>query len=479
MASNRPFGKARRQFGANSKGWDFRGEGNKQEGRTNQEAHAAIMARLKKFLPRSLFGRAVMISLIPLVLLQLVAAYIFFERHWDTVGRYMALSLAGEITSIIKLISAFPDNSDQGFILSTARASMGLDTRIEPGTALPAARPENRFDMIKPVLTRVFAAQFTQPFRIDTDSLPKHVIISIQLDDSVLYITVPRKRVFSSTTYIFIMWMVGASIVLFTITIFFLHKQAQPIRRLGRVAEDFGKGLKVASFKPQGSIEVRQATTAFFEMHTRIQRQIAQRTEVLAGVSHDLRTPLTRMKLQLAMAGDGEDITSLEMDVAEMEKMIDGYLAYARGEEGEETTPTDLTALLESVVADGRRMGGDITLSYDGPVEMSARRHALKRCFTNLVDNALRHGERLAVTLRCDGGTVEITIDDDGPGISEAEREDVFKAFYRLDDSRNVETGGVGLGLTIARDVARSHGGDVVLGDAPAGGLRALVRLPV
>ena len=235
MASNRPFGKARRQFGANSKGWDFRGEGNKQEGRTNQEAHAAIMARLKKFLPRSLFGRAVMISLIPLVLLQLVASYIFFERHWDTVARYMALSLAGEITSIIKLISAFPDNSDQDFILSTARASMGLDTRIEPGTALPAARPESRFDMIKPVLTRVFAAQFTQPFRIDTDSLPKHVIIGIQLDDSVLYITVPRKRVFSSTTYIFIMWMVGASIVLFTITIFFLHKQAQPIRRLGRV----------------------------------------------------------------------------------------------------------------------------------------------------------------------------------------------------------------------------------------------------
>ncbi|MCH9019042.1 MAG: HAMP domain-containing protein [Proteobacteria bacterium] len=437
------------------------------------------MARLKRFLPRTLFGRALMIIVTPLVLLQLVAAYIFFERHWDTVGRHMAQALAGDVATMIGLIQAFPEESDQAYILWTANVYQGLESRIEPGATLPAARPESGFGFLRPVLTRALEAQLAHPFRIDTDSLPKHLIISVQLDDRVLHVTASQKRVFSSTTYIFIMWMVGASIVLLAIAIFFLRNQVRPIRRLARAAEGFGKGLEVPGFKPEGATEVRQAAAAFLQMRERIRRQIAQRTELLAGVSHDLRTPLTRMKLQLAMAGDDAQIASLQADVAEMEKMIDGYLAFARGEESELAAPIDLGNLLAEVVADGRRKGGDITLACDGPVEISVRPQALRRCFTNLVDNALRHGERLAVTLSRDGDAVEIAIDDDGPGIPEAEREEVFKAFYRLDASRNLETGGVGLGLTIARDVARSHGGDIVLEDAPAGGLRALVRLPV
>ncbi len=437
------------------------------------------MARLKHFLPRTLFGRALLIIVTPLVLLQLVAAYIFFERHWDTVGRHMALALAGDVAMMIKMIQAFPDESDQAYILWTAHMYLGLESRIEPGATLPAAEPEDGFGLLRPVLTRALEARLARPFRIDTDTQPKHVIISVQLDDRVLHVTASQKRVFSSTTYIFIMWMVGTSIVLLAIAIFFLRNQLRPIRRLARAAEGFGKGLEVPNFKPEGATEVRQAAAAFLQMRERIQRQIAQRTELLAGVSHDLRTPLTRMKLQLAMAGDGAQIASLEADVGEMEKMIDGYLAFARGEESETPAPTDLGGLLAEVVASARRKGGDIALTWDGPVEMSVRPHALKRCFTNLVDNALRHGDHLAVTLSRDGDTVEITIDDDGPGIPEEEREEVFKAFYRLDASRNLETGGVGLGLTIARDVVRSHGGDIVLEDAPMGGLRALVRLPV
>ena len=436
------------------------------------------MVRLKRFVPRTLFGRSLLIIVTPLVLLQLVAAYIFFERHWDTVGRHLALDLANDIAAIIILTEAFPEEGDQAFILWTAGQYLALETRFEPGGTLPDV-PESYISILWPVLERTLESQLGRPIVVDTDSRPKQLVISVQLDGRVLHVITSRKRVFSSTTYIFIMWMVGASIVLLAIAIFFLRNQVRSVGRLAQAADRLGKGQEVLDFKPEGAAEVRQAAAAFLVMRDRIQRQIAQRTALLAGVSHDLRTPLTRMKLQLAMGGADEGIASLKSDVAEMENMIDGYLAFARGEEGEKPVPTDIGELLAGVVASGRRRGGDITLTRDGPVEMPVRPQALKRCFTNLIDNALRHGDHLAVTLSSDGETVEIALDDDGPGIPAAEREEVFKAFYRLDASRNLETGGAGLGLTIARDVVRGHGGDILLGDAPTGGLRALVRLPV
>jgi len=294
-----------------------------------------------------------------------------------------------------------------------------------------------------------------------------------------LHVITSRKRLFSSTTYIFIMWMVGSSIVLLAVAIYFLRNQMRPIRRLAVAADSFGKGRDVVDFKPEGAREVRQAAAAFIAMRERIRRQITQRTEMLAGVSHDLRTPLTRMRLQLAMLGEGEDIASLKADIAEMEKMIEAYLDFAKGEGPETPTPTDLSSLLAEVVASGRRNGGDIALTSNGDLTVPVRRNALKRCFSNLVENALRHGEHVTIAAERRGDVVEVAIDDDGPGIPEADREAVFRAFHRLDASRNFETGGVGLGLAIARDVVRGHGGDVLLSTSEAGGLRALVRLPV
>jgi len=435
------------------------------------------MTRLKRFVPRSLFGRALLIIITPLVLLQLVAAYIFYERHWDTVGRHLALNLANEITTLVKLVQAFPEPGDQAFIIWTGNHYLNLQVRSERGGTLPNVS-DHGFSLLRPTLEQTLRDQLRLPFTVDTESQPKYLLISVQLDDRVLHIVTSRKRVFSTTTYLFIMWMVGTSIVLSAIAIFFLRNQVRSVRRLADAADRLGKGQPVTNFKPEGALEVRQAAAAFIVMRDRIQRQVAQRTELLAGVSHDLRTPLTRMKLQLAMDGDDEGVRNLQSDVAEMERMIDAYLAFARGEEGEVQASVELGVALEGAVTSARRKGGAVTLGPVEPVVLALQRNAFQRCLSNLLDNAIRHGEQVVVGATITGDAVEITVDDDGPGIPEELRDEVFRAFYRLDASRNLETGGVGLGLTIANDVVRGHGGEIVLGESPAGGLRATVRLP-
>ena len=437
------------------------------------------MHPLKRLVPRTLFGRSLLIIVTPFILLQVISAYIFYERHWDTVSRYLAIGLVGDISAVISMLEAFPEDDDRAFVLWTSRVFLGLDTRIEAGAVLETTTAPDDTIYLYPDLIPTLSRRLGRPFLVASGSLTKRVAISVQLNDGVMHVVTSRKRLFSSTTYIFIMWMVGSSIVLLAVAIYFLRNQMRPIRRLAVAAEGFGKGREVVDFKPEGAREVRQAAAAFIAMRERIRRQITQRTEMLAGVSHDLRTPLTRMRLQLAMLGEGEDVASLEADVAEMEKMIEAYLGFAKGEGPETPTPTDLSSLLAEVVASGRRNGGDIALTSKGDLTVPVRPNALKRCFSNLVENALRHGEHVTVAAERRSDVVEVAIDDDGPGIPEDDREAVFRAFHRLDASRNVETGGVGLGLAIARDVVRGHGGDVLLSTSETGGLRALVRLPV
>ncbi|MGE5766882.1 MAG: ATP-binding protein, partial [Bacteroidota bacterium] len=316
-------------------------------------------------------------------------------------------------------------------------------------------------------------------FVIDARSVRGHVEIWVELPEGVLRALVTDERLFSSTTYIFILWTIGSSVLLFGIAVVFMRNQVKPIRRLARAAESFGKGQEVRDFKPEGATEVRQAAAAFINMRDRIKRQIQQRTEMLAGVSHDLRTPLTRMKLQLEMLPDVPEAEYLQADVAEMEHMVEGYLAFARGEGQETPAPSDLGGLLRDVVAQMTRDGRTIDLHIEQDLALPLRRDAMRRCLTNLLANAQRHGRHVAVTAGRRKSRIEVTIDDDGPGIPPERYEDVFKPFFRLDQSRNPATGGIGLGLTIARDVARSHGGDVALEAAPGGGLRARVWLPV
>ena len=434
---------------------------------------------IKRLLPRSLLGRSLLIIVMPLILLQVVSAFIFYQSHWDKVTLRLARNLAGDIATVIDLMRQIPDPVRRAWIVDAAADHMGLSAFLKEGEILPNT-PVKATDIMERMLVRAMREYVGKPFQIDTRSRDREVVIEVQLSEGILEIVTTRKRLFSSTTYIFVLWMIGTAMLLFGVATIFMRNQVKPIRRLAIAADTFGKGRDAPKFKPEGAIEVRQAATAFLAMRERIQRQISQRTEMLAGVSHDLRTPLTRMKLQLELLGESEGAAALKGDVEEMERMLEGYLAFARGEGAEAPQPTDLTSLLGDVVNQARRKGGNvIDLHSEGAFTVPLRPAAIRRCVTNLVDNAIRYAEHVSVRAGRRGDAIEITIDDDGPGIPGDQKEDVFRPFFRLEGSRNPITGGVGLGLTIARDVARGHGGDIELGDSPNGGLRARLRLPL
>ena len=433
---------------------------------------------IKRLLPRSLLGRSVMIIVTPLVLLQIVSTWIFYDRHWDTITRRLAASVAGEISMIIQNMGHSPGPENTSRIL-TAAAYSGLRVNYRLNEILPNVAPEIGGGILDRRLSKALEEQVARPFHMDTWSFDRNVRIAVQLPNGVLDVLVSRERLFSSTTYIFVMWMAGTSMVLFAIATVFMRNQVRPIRRLATAVDSFGKGREVPDFKPEGATEIRTAAAAFNLMRERVLRSISQRTEMLAGVSHDLRTPLTRMKLQLALLGDGKEVEELKADVQQMQTMVEEYLAFARGESTEAVVTADVRSLLDEVVVNARRDGANIELAGETALAVPVRPDAFKRCVINLVANAMLYADHVAVRAERVSDMIEITIDDDGPGIPEEEREEVFKPFYRLDSSRNPETGGTGLGLTIARDVMRGHGGDLQLEEAPDGGLRARLRLPV
>ncbi|MBI1778368.1 MAG: HAMP domain-containing protein [Proteobacteria bacterium] len=438
---------------------------------------------LKRILPLSLFGRSLLIIITPLVIVQVVATFVFFDRHWETVTRRLANSLAGDLALLIDLRERPDDIPSDPEIYESASRYLDMQITFQPGAILPNAEPNPSPSLLETQLTNALSERVRRPFQVDVTSLPRDIGVRVQLPDGVFDVTTGRKRLTSSTGYLVIMWMVGTSLVTLAVATAFMRRQIRPIFRLAHAADSFGRGIDVPDFKPEGATEVRQAARAFLLMRERIRRQISQRTEMLAGVSHDLRTPITRMKLQLAMMPAGVEAEGLKTDLDDMERMVDGYLAFVRGEGSEAPVPTSLPDLLEDVVSGARRQGREVNLAVpelDPPgLTVSLRPDAIKRCIGNLVANACRHGRRVQVALKRLDRSVEITVDDDGPGIPLAEREAVFRPFFRLDPSRNPATGGTGLGLTIARDVARGHGGDVELADSPIGGLRATVRLPV
>jgi two-component system, OmpR family, osmolarity sensor histidine kinase EnvZ len=433
---------------------------------------------IKTFLPRSLLGRSLLIIVSPLILLQVISAWIFYDRHWETITRRLTTAVAGEIGMVIDAHRSFPDAEDQQYLLHSARAYLDLRMTFRPDEILPNAPPPQRSGTLERLLGNALRERVRRPFVMDTRSAPREVRIQVQLTDGVLDVVVDRQRLFSSTTYIFVMWMVGTSMILFAVAMIFMRNQIRPIRRLARAVDSFGKGRDAPDFKPEGATEIRHAAAAFTRMRGRIQNAISQRTEMLAGVSHDLRTPLTRMKLQLALLGDRPETEELKADVVEMEKMVEEYLAFARGESAEQVVESDVGTLLREVVSGARHGPAEIVLSANGNLSVPVRPNAFKRCVTNVVGNAASHAGKIVVSAERRGDTVEILVDDDGPGIPEDQREAVFKPFYRLEGSRSRETGGTGLGLTIARDMIRGHGGDLTLETSPLGGVRARLHLP-
>lgn len=433
---------------------------------------------VKRFLPRGLLARSLLIIVMPLVLLQVVSGVVFYDRHWSNVSRNRATALAGEISMVVELLDERKPTASQSELFELARRTLDLILDYEVGTILPNTQFEPSGNL-EVTLSRAMNEIVHRPFVIDTESERDRVLIDIQLPSGVLKVSANEERLISSTTKIFILWMIGTSLILFAVATLFMRNQVSPIRRLATAAENFGKGRDTPNFKPSGATEVRQAASAFMAMRNRLERQIQQRTDMLAGVSHDLRTPLTRMKLQLAMLNRNTEIDELNSDVAAMEGMIEGYLNFARGEGTEERQTVDAGALLKEVAHDARRHGVNISVQILDPVALPLARAAIRRCLTNLTDNAARHAENVEMTQRRNGSVLEVTVDDDGPGIPEDMREEVFRPFFRLDESRNVETGGTGLGLSIAQDIVHGHGGEISLGESPAGGLRVLIRIPI
>jgi two-component system osmolarity sensor histidine kinase EnvZ len=438
----------------------------------------AIGETVKRVLPRTLFGRSLLIIVMPLILLQVISAYVFYDRHWSWVARRLTDSTANEIAVIVDMWRNSPDPASKARILDIGRRSFDLKLTFDPGAILPnTAHP-----IVSSADGNVASAvvdRLRRPLVLGGTG-NGDIAMDIQYPDGVLHVAVSGKRLYTSTTYIFVLWMVGSSMVLFAVAMAFMRNQVRPIRRLAAAADALGKGREVPPFKPSGAVEVRQAAHAFNIMRERIRRQIGQRTEMLAGVSHDLRTPLTRMKLELAMLKTPET-EELKADIDEMERMVEGYLAFARGDESEPTVQEDIGELVDEVAGQARRGGAAVGVKNATPGELvlPMRRSAVKRALANIVNNATTYGRRAEISVRRVGGNIEITVDDDGPGIPPTKRTDVFRPFFRLEDSRNRETGGVGLGLSIARDVIHGHGGSIVLEDSPLGGLRVRFRLPI
>jgi two-component system osmolarity sensor histidine kinase EnvZ len=437
----------------------------------------------ERWAPRTLMARASLIIVVPLIVVQVISTYIFYENHWDTMSRRMAASLAGDVAALTNFIRDYPGEANMAWLRENTKRTLEFEVAYQPGANLDgAAGPD---DADNAVLAEALREALKRPFRVDfvTFRAEKMIAIDVQLDGGVLNVQAPRRRLFSSTTYVFVLWMVGSSILLFSVATVFLRNQVNAVRRLSRAVDEFGKGRDVPDFPAEGAFEVRQAARAFNIMRGRIKRQISQRTDMLAGVSHDLRTPLTRMKLQLAMLGreiDPEDIAALKDDAAEMERMLDAYLAFARGEGNEDSVPTDMADLLEGIVGRYRRDGAAIALNHEHARRTIALRPvAFERCLGNLIGNAVRYGKKVAVSAAVHDNVLDVAVEDDGPGIPADKREDVFRPFTRLEESRNPKTGGVGLGLTIARDIVRSMGGDITLGGSSMGGLQVNVRLPL
>lgn len=433
----------------------------------------------KAWMPTGLYARALLIMIVPMVVLQSVVAFVFMERHWNTVTQHLSAAVVQDIASLIDIYTDYPQDKDHSVLRRIAQHRLNMVVDFLPSGDLPLPGPKPFFSLLDQSLSRQLGRQIARPFWIDTVGNSNLVEIRIQLNDSVMRVFALRSAAYASNSEIFLFWMVGTSSILLIVAVLFLRNQIRPILRLADAAESFGKGREAANFRPRGAREVRRAAQAFIEMKIRIERTMEQRTAMLAGVSHDLRTILTRFKLELALIGDSPEVDGMRKDVDEMSGMLEDYLAFARGDGGENAQPTDMTKALEELRSDAERNGHNATVQFRGLPVVTVKPAAFKRCLGNLVSNAARYANSIAITGARDHRYLTVTIDDDGPGIPSAKREEVFKPFLRLDNSRNQDEGGTGLGLAIARDIARSHGGDIMLGDSPMGGLRATVRIPV
>lgn len=437
-----------------------------------------------KLLPKTLFGRSLMIIVTPILLLQMIVAFIFFDRHWDSMSDRLVTALSGEVHLLSSQLLQAKTPQARNIVIDQAAKSMDIMITLDTATPGGLKQGKSGFNkkywfMVDDKLRTKIAQKLLLPFVLHAHEKPGWFEIAVQLDNNTIArFACPERRLTTPTTYIFILWLIGSAVILFGIAIVFMRNQIRPIMRLAIAAEKLGKGQDVPDFRPVGASEVRRASTAFLEMKDRLKRQIEQRTALLSGVSHDLRTPLTRMKLQLAMLKQDAGTDNIREDVDEMEKMIEGYLTFAKGEGDETPEATDLAPIIDRIAANARRQGTQVEAARPEKMMIKVRPMAIERAVGNIVTNGGKFADHVWISAEETTQGIHLIIDDDGPGIPQALRADVFRPFFRVEKSRNKKTGGVGLGLSIAQDIVHAHGGRVELQDSPRGGLRVVISLP-
>ena len=453
-----------------------------QHKRSRRNPFRQVARWISRRLPKGLYGRSLIIIIAPMVLLQSVIAFVFMERHWQTVTQRLSQSVTADIAAIIEIIESYPQDPEFDQISTLAREKLALNVSVLPPDPFPPAVGKPFFSLLDDTLRTEITKQIGRPFWIDTvgDSNILEIRVRLEKPDNVLRIFVRRNQAYASNSHIFLIWMVGTSLVLLLIAVLFLRNQIRPIQSLSAAADSFGKGQTMpADFRVRGATEVRQAGLAFLQMRERIERQIEQRTAMLTGVSHDLRTVLTRFKLQLALVSQSREIEELQLDVDDMQQMLEGYIDFARGDSDETIDMVNVLEVLQRHEMEASLLEKEYTIECDSTLQIKFKPNGFGRLVANLISNAFRYAGELEVKVSMGSNRITMTFDDDGPGIAEEKREEVFKPFMRLDEARNLDESGTGLGLSIARDIARNHGGDINLYESPIGGLRAIVTLPI
>lgn len=437
----------------------------------------------RKYLPKGLFARTFLIVIVPVLILQLAISAVFFQRHWSKMTERLADAVVGEITAVIDELNDYNDDAERvQHAFSLAERHFGLRFMFDAQShTLPARKGDESIGIARD-FRKSLDDEIVDPIAVTVYRGKKQIIADIAMDKGILTIMIPEGRLYSASSYIFILWMLGLSLVLFTIALMFMRNQIRPIYRLGLIADRMGRGIPVARFKPTGAREVRQAAEAFIRMQDRIQGFINQRTTMLAGVSHDLRTPLTRMKLQLEMLDETPDSIAMKQDIADMEAMIEEYLAFSKGDDGEEIQRIDVENFVSQLKDDAKRL--DLKVLSEGQIDKEVsvwgKPNALRRAFDNFLSNAARYGDTVSIAVVIAEDNFEVVISDNGMGIEDKFLKDVIKPFFRIDGSRNHKTGGVGLGLAIANDIISAHAGEIILGrSSTLGGLEVRVVLPI
>ncbi len=436
----------------------------------------------RKLLPRTLFFRTMLLIFVPLIVVQVVSVVVFFDGSWSRMGRRLSENLVDDISVIIRL---HEDGIPLENLKKLSREGWQIDFDFYNTNESENVRDDLKANPIvlaylKEALDNVFDKGEWSVWIDKSKDKNNELIIWIERNGGVYLFTCSQKKIFSSSIFMFVVWMVATSILLFLVSVLFLRIQVRAIADLAQTAENFGKGIDDDDFKPYGSSEVRKAGWAFIKMKERILRQIVERTQMLAGISHDLRTPLTRMKLMLAMTEDSQDKKDFLADIDEMEKMLNGYLAFVKGEGDEAAVKVNVGDLVSEIVR--RHLKRTVKIKYLGTnenVEIVAKEQSLRRAVTNIINNACRYAKKIEVRVEKNENDIRIIVDDNGPGIPEDKREDVFRAFYRLENSRNKETGGIGLGLAITKDIITAHAGKIIMEDSHLGGLRVVIILPI